>query len=42
MLEKAAEAYEHALKLEPKNPMVRQNLELFKEINDRTNQSKSP
>lgn len=42
MLEKAAEAYEQALKLEPKNPMVRQNLELFKEINDRTNQSKNP
>jgi Flp pilus assembly protein TadD len=41
-LEKAAAAYEKASKLDPKNPMVRQNLELFKEINDRTNESKNP
>ena len=38
MLEKAAAAYERALKLEPNNSMVRQNFELFKEIHDRTNQ----
>jgi Tfp pilus assembly protein PilF len=38
-LEKAAEAYERALKLEPNNAMVRQNFELFKEIHDRTNQA---
>ena len=42
MLEKAGEAYERALKLEPDNPMVRQNFELFKEIHDRTNQSQTP
>lgn len=42
MLDKAAEAYERALKLEPNNPMVRQNFELFKEIHDRANQSQTP
>jgi type IV pilus assembly protein PilF len=42
MLEKAGEAYERALKLEPNNPMVRQNFELFKEIHDRTTQSQTP
>ena len=42
MLEKAAEAYERALKLEPNNALVRQNFELFKEIHDRTNQSSTP
>ena len=42
LLEKAGEAYERALKLEPNNPMVRQNFELFKEIHDRTNQSQTP
>jgi Tfp pilus assembly protein PilF len=42
MLDKAAEAYERALKLEPGNAMVRQNFELFKEIHDRTNQSQAP
>jgi Tfp pilus assembly protein PilF len=39
LLEKAGEAYERALKLEPNNAMVRQNFELFKEIHDRTTQS---
>ena len=39
LLEKAGEAYERALKLEPNNAMVRQNFELFKEIHDRSNQS---
>ena len=35
--EKARKAYERALELEPENQMIRQNYELFKEINDRTN-----
>jgi Flp pilus assembly protein TadD len=33
---KAREAYEKALQLDPDNPQIRQNYELFKEINDRT------
>lgn len=35
-LDKARVAYEKALKLEPENVHIRQNYELFKEINDRT------
>jgi Flp pilus assembly protein TadD len=35
-LPKAREAYEKALRLEPNNPLIKQNYELFKEINDRT------
>ena len=35
-LDKARQAYEKALALEPNNPQIRQNYELFKEINDRT------
>ena len=42
MLEKAGEAYERAMKLEPENSFVRQNFELFKEIHDRTTQSQNP
>ena len=34
--EEAKKAYEKALKLDPKNLMIRQNYDLFKEINDRT------
>jgi Tfp pilus assembly protein PilF len=34
--EKAAKAYETAVKLDPDNLMIRQNYDLFKEINDRT------
>ena len=34
--DKARKAYERALELDPENQMVRQNYELFKEINDRT------
>jgi Flp pilus assembly protein TadD len=34
-LEKARQAYEKALELEPDNVQIRQNYELFKEINDR-------
>jgi Flp pilus assembly protein TadD len=35
-LDKARKAYEKALDLEPNNLQIRQNFELFKEINDRT------
>ena len=34
-LAKARDAYEKALALEPNNALVRQNYDLFKEINDR-------
>lgn len=34
--EKARKAYDRALELEPNNAMIRQNYELFREINDRT------
>jgi Flp pilus assembly protein TadD len=34
--EEARKAYEKALALDPKNLMIRQNYDLFKEINDRT------
>ena len=37
-LAKAREAYEKALALEPNNALVRQNYDLFKEINDRVAQ----
>jgi Tfp pilus assembly protein PilF len=39
-LDKARKAYEKALELDPNNVQVRQNYELFKEINDRTGQGK--
>jgi Flp pilus assembly protein TadD len=35
-LDKARKAYERAIALEPDNLQIRQNFELFKEINDRT------
>jgi tetratricopeptide (TPR) repeat protein len=35
-LDKARAAYEKAAALEPNNPLIRQNFDLFKEINDRT------
>ncbi|MGE0359167.1 MAG: tetratricopeptide repeat protein [Vicinamibacterales bacterium] len=35
-LAKAREAYEKALRLDPNNPLIKQNFELFREINDRT------
>ena len=35
-LEKARTAYEKALELDPNNALIKQNYELFKEINDRT------
>ena len=34
--EEAKQAYEKALQLDPKNLLIRQNYDLFKEINDRT------
>jgi|SRR6185437_13312671 Tfp pilus assembly protein PilF len=34
--DEAKKAYEKALQLDPKNQMIRQNYDLFKEINDRT------
>jgi Flp pilus assembly protein TadD len=34
--EKARQAYEKALKLDSTNDLIRQNYEMFKEINDRT------
>jgi len=34
--DEARVAYEKALELEPNNAMIKQNYELFKEINDRT------
>jgi Flp pilus assembly protein TadD len=34
--DEAKKAYEKALELDPKNLMIRQNFDLFKEINDRT------
>ena len=39
-LEKARKAYEKALDLDPNNMQIRQNYELFKEINDRTSADK--
>jgi Tfp pilus assembly protein PilF len=35
-LDKARDAYEKALAIEPDNALIRQNFDLFKEINDRT------
>ena len=39
-LDKARKAYEKAIELDPNNTQIRQNYELFKEINDRTSQAK--
>ena len=39
-LDKARKAYDKALELDPNNSQIRQNYELFKEINDRTNPGK--
>lgn len=39
-LTKARAAYEKALELEPGNALIKQNYELFKEINDRTSAAK--
>src|SRR5262249_41438774 len=39
-LEKARKAYEKAIEIDPNNSQIRQNYELFKEINDRTSAEK--
>jgi tetratricopeptide (TPR) repeat protein len=39
-LDKARKAYDKALELDPNNAQIRQNYDLFKEINDRTSASK--
>ena len=39
-LDKARKAYERALEIEPNNTQIRQNYELFKEINDRSGAAK--
>jgi Flp pilus assembly protein TadD len=41
-LDKARTAYERALELDPNNSQIRQNFELFKEINDRTAAEEKP
>jgi type IV pilus assembly protein PilF len=38
-LDKARASYEKALALEPNNTFIRQNYELFREINDRTSRA---
>jgi type IV pilus assembly protein PilF len=40
-LDKARQAYEKAMALDPNNSQIRQNFELFKEINDRATQQKA-
>jgi Tfp pilus assembly protein PilF len=40
-LDKARAAYEKAVELEPSNSFIKQNYELFKEINDRTSRQDS-
>lgn len=40
LLDKAREAYEKAITLEPQNIQIRQNYDLFKEINDRAGAEK--
>jgi Flp pilus assembly protein TadD len=40
-LDKARAAYEKAIELEPDNTFIKQNYELFKEINDRTTRQDS-
>jgi Flp pilus assembly protein TadD len=37
LFEKAKGAYERAMELDPKNASIKQNMEYFKEINDRAN-----
>ena len=39
-LDKARKAYEKAMALDPNNSQIRQNFDLFKEINDRATQPK--
>ena len=39
--EKARQSYEKAVQLDPDNALIKQNYELFKEINDRTTRKDS-
>ncbi len=39
LFDKARDAYERALDLEPDNMLIQQNYDLFREINDRINES---
>ena len=39
--DKARNAYEKAIELQPDNALIKQNYELFKEINDRTTRSRA-
>ena len=41
LMDKAKKAYERALELDAKNVYIRQNFDLFKEINDRANRQPS-
>jgi Tfp pilus assembly protein PilF len=41
LFDKAKRAYERALELDPKNVYIKQNFDLFKEINDRANRKSS-
>lgn len=41
-LSEARTAYEKAVKLAPNNPVIRQNYDLFKEINDRADRRQNP
>src|SRR5882762_7763484 len=40
LLDKARKAYDKALELDPNNSQIKQNYDLFKEINDRVSQQK--
>jgi Flp pilus assembly protein TadD len=39
-LDKARDAYERAIKADPNNALIKQNYDLFREINDRTGRSR--
>jgi Flp pilus assembly protein TadD len=41
LFEKAKQAYQKAAELDPKNTYIRQNIDLFKEINDRASRQNS-
>jgi Tfp pilus assembly protein PilF len=41
MLDKAKKAYDRAVELDPNNTLIRQNYDLFQEINDRTSRRKT-
>jgi Flp pilus assembly protein TadD len=41
LLDKAKKAYDRAIELDPNNTLIRQNFDLFQEINDRTSRRKT-